>query len=91
MSLRTFTSPSGRAWTVEVVELPSYPGSPKVHALRFVSGQVVFELEQWPTDWDALPDAELVELEGAGHQSPLERPDTVSRLLRRRTRDLLAA
>ncbi|HUF26383.1 MAG TPA: hypothetical protein VMM18_05305 [Gemmatimonadaceae bacterium] len=62
MPMRTFTSPSGRAWTVDVIELPSLPGEPTLYALRFVSGQVVFELEQWPTDWATLPDAELVEL-----------------------------
>jgi pimeloyl-ACP methyl ester carboxylesterase len=33
---------------------------------------------------DALPDAELVELHGAGHQAPLEEPDAFNDLLRRR-------
>jgi pimeloyl-ACP methyl ester carboxylesterase len=40
---------------------------------------------------EALPDAELVELEEAGHQSPLEQPATVTDLVRDRVRQLLAA
>jgi pimeloyl-ACP methyl ester carboxylesterase len=33
---------------------------------------------------EALPDAELVELEHAGHQAPLEQPGTVNAIVRRR-------
>jgi pimeloyl-ACP methyl ester carboxylesterase len=36
---------------------------------------------------EALPEAELVELPGAGHQAPLEEPDTFTALLRQRLAD----
>ena len=28
--------------------------------LRFTSGEVVFDLEKWPADWETFPDDDLV-------------------------------
>jgi pimeloyl-ACP methyl ester carboxylesterase len=38
----------------------------------------------------SLPDAELVELDAAGHQAPLERPEAVNGIVRRRLQELAA-
>lgn len=55
--VRTFTSPSGRAWTASVVE-----GGQGVPVLRFRAGDVVLDLSHVPQGWDALPDGALVDL-----------------------------
>ena len=55
---RTFTSPSGRRWTASLAAAPVRNGTAVV--LRFTSGEVVFDLEEWPADWETFPDADLV-------------------------------
>ena len=55
---RTFTSPSGRRWTA-VLAAASGSRGPAV-VLRFSSGEVVFDLEDWPADWETFSDEDLV-------------------------------
>ena len=63
MSQRTFRSPSGRAWTASLVELPRMtPADPARAVLRFASGDLALDLEDWPQDWAALTDGALVQL-----------------------------
>jgi hypothetical protein len=66
--MRTFRSPSGREWTVQMFP-PSAPGAsassdvdPGYTALRFQSGALVLDVRRFPSDWEALSDGELVEL-----------------------------
>lgn len=64
--MRTFSSPNGRTWTVEVVCLPAAGAhslhSPEREVLRFRSGPLVLDLSDVPDAWEALPDESLVEL-----------------------------
>ena len=55
---RTFTSPSGRQWTAALAAASGIRGHAVV--LRFTSGDVVFDLEQWPADWETFSDDDLV-------------------------------
>ena len=55
--MRTFTSPSGRQWSADVVSLPASPS-----VLRFRSESLVLELAEWPADWESLPEDALVAL-----------------------------
>lgn len=67
---RTFRSPSGRDWTVEVYHLP--PGIAARGAqgaeiarkaiLRFVSSDITLDLCTFPESWESLTDDELVTL-----------------------------
>jgi len=67
---RTFRSPSGRDWTVEVYALPagiavrSANGlqSATKAVLRFQSSDVTLDLRTVPEHWDSLTDEELVAL-----------------------------
>lgn len=70
---RAFRGPSGRAWSAQVFHFPaSSPSSAPGAALRtrartsavlrFTSGEVVLDLEEWPEDWMQLTDEELVAL-----------------------------
>ena len=67
---RTFRSPSGRDWTVEVYELPagvcvrSTSGADLATKaiLRFQSADVTLDLCTIPERWESLPDEELVNL-----------------------------
>ena len=47
---RTFVSPRGREWTVRVHECLDRAGRDQ-KVLRFTSGDVVMEMNQWPDDW----------------------------------------
>jgi hypothetical protein len=63
MSKRTFTSPSGRAWTASLVDLPRMTTTEPVQAvLRFASGDLALDLDDWPADWVALPEPALIQL-----------------------------
>ena len=67
---RIFTDPRGRKFVAGLYrvapraepggsgKLPTSPGT----VLRFISGSIVLDLEQWPDDWDRYTDAQLVEL-----------------------------
>ena len=63
---RNFVGPSGRHWSVELY----HPGSDRVSVreslppaiLRFTSEDVVLELQDYPSDWLALPEDQLVTL-----------------------------
>ena len=74
--MRTFRSPSGREWLARVVFLrtPAH-GQPAITdrgpadvmakmraVLHFQSDSLVLELQEWPTDWESLPDEALVAL-----------------------------
>ena len=67
---RTFRSPSGRDWTVEVYELPagvcvrSTSGADLATKaiLRFQSADVTLDLCSIPERWESLSDEELVTL-----------------------------
>ena len=62
-SRRSFTSPSGRAWTASLVELPSYSSAePAYEVLRFASGDLALDLDEWPSNWTVLTDDALVQL-----------------------------
>ena len=39
-------------------KVPTSPGT----VLRFISGSIVLDLEEWPDDWDRYTDAQLVQL-----------------------------
>ncbi len=63
--VRHFTSPSGRRWTASIFDVPLLPDAPPdapTHVLRFESGDLILDLEHWPTDWTLRSEAELVEL-----------------------------
>ena len=55
---RTFTSPSGRRWIAALAAASGTRGPAVV--LRFTSGEVVFDLEMWPADWETFSDDDLV-------------------------------
>ena len=70
MHSRIFTDPRGRKFVAGLYrvapraesggsgKVPTSPGT----VLRFISGSIVLDLEQWPDDWDRYTDAQLVEL-----------------------------
>src|SRR3954469_24213 len=67
--MRTFTSASGRRWTVDVYELPKsvaiLAADTRVSVqtvLRFSSDQVTLDLVNYPADWNTKTDADLVAL-----------------------------
>lgn len=63
MSQRTFTSPSGRTWTAALVEMPrTTTADPTQFILRFASGDLALDLDEWPDDWEILGDDALVQL-----------------------------
>lgn len=57
---RTFTSPSGRTWTVTITVAQVQRGT--VQVLRFTSGDLVLDMESWPPDWTKLREHELAQL-----------------------------
>ena len=67
---RTFRSPSGRDWTVEVYHLPQGIAAQGARGaeiarksiLRFVSSDVTLDLCTFPENWESLADDELVTL-----------------------------
>lgn len=69
---RTFTSPSGRQWTAALAAAPVRIGTAVV--LRFTSGELVLDLEDWPVDWDTFSDADLVLLLRAANPPRLGLP-----------------
>jgi hypothetical protein len=66
---RTFVSPSGRQWDVELFELPPGIGvrtadgeiSPSA-VLRFTSGEITLDLATYPADWTDCSEEALVSL-----------------------------
>jgi hypothetical protein len=66
---RFFTSPSGRDWTVQLLEVPSdvavqtikgpHPGR---RVLRFTSHDITLDLADFPANWADRTDEELVAL-----------------------------
>jgi hypothetical protein len=66
---RFFTSPSGRDWTVQLLEVPSdvavqtingpHPGR---RVLRFTSHDITLDLADIPANWGDCTDGELVAL-----------------------------
>jgi hypothetical protein len=66
---KTFVSPSGREWTVGILELPLGVGVRMANGtistssiLRFVSGDVTLDLAEIPSDWASYSGHELVRL-----------------------------
>ena len=57
--VRSFRYPSGRLWTVCVVQRPEDNG-PAV--LRFTAGMRTLDLHTWPRDWADAPDDRLAEM-----------------------------
>lgn len=67
--MRTFKSPSGRLWTVELFELPKgtavIRARDAIHApaiLRFTSDDLTLDLIDFPPDWAGLGDDDLIRL-----------------------------
>jgi hypothetical protein len=65
-AVRTFRSPTGREWSVEVFDLPPSVGPsalPAAHqVLRFTSAAIILDLADFPADWNQLGTDELVRL-----------------------------
>ena len=57
--VRTFRYPSGRYWTVCVIQHPENGGPP---VLQFTAGARHFDLENWPKDWADYADEDLINL-----------------------------
>jgi hypothetical protein len=53
VSERVFTSPRGRRWTVRLHELQGRDGHSET-VLRFSGGNLVVDLEEWPSNWKSL-------------------------------------
>jgi hypothetical protein len=85
---RTLTDSRGRTFTVGLYrvhqneasssKLPTAAGT----VLRFISGSIVLDLEEWPDDWDRYTDSQLMGLldraqpadaESVGDSLPLRR------------------
>jgi hypothetical protein len=88
---RTFTSPSGRAWTAAIFRLPPSAEAAgdaareaETAVLRFRSSDVVLDLTDFPADWASLPDAALVALarQGAPPRFVPPREDPAARAAR---------
>ena len=88
---RTFTSPSGRAWTAAIFRLPPSAEAAgdaaresETAVLRFRSSDVVLDLADFPADWASLPDAALVSLarQGAPPRFVPPREDPAARAAR---------
>ena len=70
MHSRIFTDPRGRKFVAGLYRvapraergsggrIPTSPGT----VLRFISGSIVLDLEEWPDDWDRYTDAQLTRL-----------------------------
>ena len=70
MHSRIFTDPRGRKFVAGLYRvaprsepgsggrIPTSPGT----VLRFISGSIVLDLEEWPDDWDRYTDAQLARL-----------------------------
>jgi hypothetical protein len=65
---RNFIGPSGRRWSVALYD-PDTDGTDPLEGtadraprLRFVSDEVVLDLQHFPAEWLTLPEAELVAL-----------------------------
>lgn len=71
---RTFTSPSGRRWTVALAVAPAVSGADLAVVLRFTSGDLVLDVGDWPADWETLSDDALVELARKGQPPRLGGP-----------------
>ena len=85
---RTITDSRGRVFVVGLYRIPQeaasggkVPTSPGT-VLRFISGSIVLDLEQWPDDWDRYTESQLMGLldraqpaspESIGDSLPLRR------------------
>lgn len=89
--MRTFKDSTGRTFTAALYRIvaspdreggvPTSPGT----VLRFVSGSVVLDLDEWPDDWEQMTDGQLSELLGRAQPPHDESAITDSLPLRRRT------
>lgn len=74
--MRTFTSPSGRSWTVTLFYFPAPwaamdpEAAISISVLRFRSDGITLDLADWPSTWLDLSDDELIGLLRAA-QPPL--------------------
>ena len=66
--MRTFTSPSGRTWTVTLFYYPAPwtaidpEAAVSISVLRFRSDGITLDLADWPPSWMDMHDDELVAL-----------------------------
>lgn len=57
--VRSFRYPGGRMWTACLIPSPESSGK---QVLRFQAGMRTIDAPQWPRDWAALTDTDLVEV-----------------------------
>jgi len=63
MSVRTFTSTDGQAWTAQVQEVPQRDGTAQSRSvLRFTSGAETVDVPDYPPHWYMLGADVLVDL-----------------------------
>ena len=86
-SARTFRFPTGRFWSVAEWTTSGDTGgaSQEQTVLRFTSGRRSLDLREWPDDWAAMSDDQLVALLAKGFPRPTQEKNTTA--FRRRGSD----